>query len=101
MGEVVKSVIQRCVPCVRVQAGFKDPQVELQPLPIRGIGYRWGVDFAGPLPTTKRRNKYVLVMIEHFTKWVELLALPNKTSDLTARALLEGVLERFWDQQRY
>ena len=34
-------------------------------------------------------------MIEHFTKWVELVALPNKTSDLTARALLEGVLARF------
>ena len=48
--------------------------VELQQLPVRGLAYRWGVDFAGPMPTTKRGNKYVLVMIEHFTKWVEFSA---------------------------
>ena len=59
------------------------------------MGYRWGVDFARPLPRTKKGNRYVLVMIEHFTKWLELVALPNKTSKLTARALLEGVLARF------
>jgi hypothetical protein len=41
----------------------------LQPLPIMGLGYRWSLDFAGPLPVTPRHNKYVLVMIEHFSKF--------------------------------
>ena len=47
------------------------------------------------MPTTKRGNKYVLVMIEHFTKWVELVPLPNKSADLTATTFLESVLSRF------
>jgi hypothetical protein len=41
---------------------------QLQPLPIMGLGYKWNLGFAGPLPMTPRYNKYVLVMIEHFSK---------------------------------
>ena len=58
------------------------------------------MDFARPMPTTKRGKKYVLVMIEHFTKWVELVPLPNKTADLTAATFLESVLSRFGAQKK-
>ena len=56
---------------------------------------RWGIDFAGPLPTSKRGNKYILVCIEHMKKWVELIALPPKSSAHVARAFLENILNRF------
>jgi hypothetical protein len=36
-------------------------------------------------------NKYVVVMIEHFSKWIELVTIPEKTSHHTAAAL-RGVL---------
>ena len=54
---------------------------------MRELGYRWGFDFA----VTSGGNRYVLVMIDHFAKWVESVALPNKTGASTARALLEGI----------
>ena len=78
-----------------MKIGFKDLAVELLPLPKRGLGFRWGVDFAGPMSTTKRGNKYVLVTIEHFTKRVELVHLPNKSANLNVAILLESVLSRF------
>ena len=31
------------------------------------LGYRWSLDFAGPLVITPRGAKYVLVMEEHFS----------------------------------
>jgi hypothetical protein len=68
---------------------------QLQRLPIMGLGYRWSLDFAGPLPVTPRHNKYVLVMIEHFSKWIELVALPNKFSEGAAYSFLDCVLSRF------
>ena len=71
---------------------------ELHPLPIRGLGYRWGVDFAGPLPKRAAVNTYGLVCIEHFTKWVELIPLPSKSSKDAAWALLDGVLSRYGAQ---
>jgi hypothetical protein len=36
-----------------------------------------------------------MIMIEHFSKWVELVALPNKSSHNTSHAFLQQVLSRF------
>jgi hypothetical protein len=36
-----------------------------------------------------------MIMIEHFSKWVELVALPNKSSHNTNHAFLQHVLNRF------
>ena len=95
MGDDVVAVVKSCLSCARVKAGFKESGKELQPLPVRGLGYRWGVDFAGPLATTSAGNSWVMVCIEHFTKWVELIPLPSKSSKNSARGLLEGVLSRY------
>ena len=95
LGDTVVAVVQACLPCARVKARFRECWKELHPLPIRGLGYRWGVDFAGPLQKTAAGNTYVLVCIEHFTKWVELIPLPSKSSKDAARALLNGVLSRY------
>jgi hypothetical protein len=66
----------------------------LKPLPIMGLFYRWGVDLCKMPHTSKDGNKYVVVMIEHFTKWVELVPIPEKSSFYIAAAL-KGVLTRF------
>ena len=57
--------------------------------------FRWGIDFAGPMLSTRRGNKFVLVCIEHCTKWVELIPLPSKSSEGVARAFLENIISRF------
>ena len=90
MGDLVVRVIQACHSCARVKAGFRELGKELQPLPVRGLGYRWGVDFAGPLPKKKANNTYVMVCIEHFTKWVELVPLPSKCSRDSAEGFWRG-----------
>jgi hypothetical protein len=56
------------------------------------FGYRWSLDFVGPLNLTFR---YVLVMIEHFSKWLELVPLPCYNSEGTIYAVLDRVLSRF------
>ena len=45
-------------------------------------------DLTGPLPKSKRGNKYILVICDHFTKWVQLHALKTHTADKVARCLL-------------
>ena len=44
---------------------------------------------------TSAGNKWVLVCIEHFTKWVELIPLPSKSAKDSAWGLLDGVLSRY------
>jgi len=36
-----------------------------------------------------------MIMIEHFSKWIELVALPDKSSRSTSQAFLQQVLSRF------
>jgi hypothetical protein len=57
--------------------------------------YRWSCDLVGELPQTSRGNVYIMIMIEHFSKWVELVALPDKSSHSTSQAFLQQVLSRF------
>ena len=51
--------------------------------------------FGGALQETAAGNTYVLVCIEHFTKWVEMIPLPSKSSKDAARALLDKVMSRY------
>jgi hypothetical protein len=57
--------------------------------------YCWSCDLAEELPQTSRGNVYIMIMIEHFSKWVELVALPDKSSHSTSQAFLQQVLSRF------
>ena len=50
MDDTVKNVLKRCLPCARTKAGFRTSNTELHPLKMQGIMFRWGIDFAGPLP---------------------------------------------------
>ena len=56
------------------------------------LGYQWSLDFVEPLPITKRYNKYILVMIEHFSKWIELLAFLDKLNEEATYTFLTGFL---------
>ncbi|OAE21603.1 hypothetical protein AXG93_939s1100 [Marchantia polymorpha subsp. ruderalis] len=76
-------------------ASFNALTLELHPLPIMGLGYFWSLDFARPLPLTVRHHQYVLVMVEHFSKWIELVALRDKASDGVAYAFLDRVLSHY------
>ena len=60
-----------------------------------GLGYRWSLDFVGPLVVTPYRTKYVLVMVEYFSKWIELVVLSQNFAELAAAAFLDRVLARF------
>ena len=53
------------------------------------------MDFLGPLPVTKNNNSYILVMVDQFTKWVECIALPSQTAEVTAQAAVNEFFSRF------
>jgi len=47
------------------------------------------VDHAGPLPQTCSGHWYVLVIMDMFTRWVELVPVPDTTAETTAKAILD------------
>ena len=53
------------------------------------------IDFLTDLPLTERGNKHLLVCCDHFTRWVEVFALPDMTAVTVARVLTEEVFSRY------
>ena len=84
-----------CQLCAQVRARAVQAETQLQSLPIRELGHRWSLDLLGELPMSRRGRRYVLVMIEHVSKWVELVALSSKSAGGIANAFLKEVLSRF------
>ena len=78
-----------------VRSTFKTLSPQLQPLPIIGLDYCWSLNFVGPLVVTPRRAKYILVMVEYFSKWIELVTLPQNFAEFAVAAFLDRVLARF------
>ncbi|RDX92239.1 hypothetical protein CR513_25656, partial [Mucuna pruriens] len=46
--------------------------------------YKWGVDTLGPFPTAPGQIKYLIVVVDYFTKWVE--AEPIATISFASRS---------------
>jgi len=52
------------------------------------------MDILGPMNLTQKGNKYILVIVDQFTKWVEVYPLPDQTAERVARKLVEEFVSR-------
>jgi hypothetical protein len=58
---------------------------------------KWGLDFIGPIKPTRRltRKKYILVVTNYATKWVEAKTLRINIVIVIAKFLYEYILTKF------
>ncbi|KAL5010990.1 hypothetical protein ScPMuIL_013295, partial [Solemya velum] len=86
---------QTCTVCVRKRQPRKKDRT---PLVVENPGYpfsRIAMDILGPLPMTESGNKYILVVQDYFTKFVETFALPNQEAKTVARKVVDEVFSRY------
>ena len=83
-----------CSDCARRNASFGVEPPTLNSLPIKGMMYRWGVDLFGPIDNqlSDHRYRYVMIAVEHFSKWAVAVPLPNKEASTVAQAFRQNVL---------
>jgi exodeoxyribonuclease III len=53
------------------------------------------IDLVGPFPTTKKGNRFVLTILDGFTRWPIAIPIPNRTAEVIATALYEHVFTLF------
>ena len=80
----------RNLPGSFVHGGTKRPQGK-QRLHAGRPWQKVAVDLVGPMPETARENRWILVLVKHFTRWQDALAIPDATAPVVAAALDERV----------
>lgn len=53
-----------------------------------------GMDILGPFNPTRNGNRYIIVIVDYFTKWVEAFAIPDQSTLEIAKKLVEEVICR-------
>jgi len=80
---------------VRRVGGIRSEDEELKSIPICDLFHRVPMDTAGPLPETKTGNKYILVAINHYSKWCEAKAVVDHGAKTAARFLEDDIICRY------
>lgn len=73
--------IQKCSVCSFNKKSSKKANAAIGQY-ISGVPMgRVHIDLLGPLPTRRIHNKYVLMIMDQFTKWLEWFPFPNQSAD--------------------
>ncbi|GFT61666.1 retrovirus-related Pol polyprotein from transposon 412 [Trichonephila clavipes] len=97
-GKVRADVEQWCKSCGACSAR-KGPKIR-----SRGKLHRYNVgapferiafDILGPLPRTASGNKYLLVVMDYFTKWPEVYPIPDQEAPTVAEAVVQHWISRY------
>jgi transposase InsO family protein len=91
--EIIKTFIDRCDICQK--ASSKGEKIAITPFTVSTYGPHECVqaDHIGPFPEDRVSGaKYILVIIDTFTRWVELYPVKEATADDSAEAISDYVM---------
>ena len=78
-----------CLTCQKTKPGIGRGIEQLKQEYVCRRGERVAMDLVGPLPCTEDGFRYILVMQDYYTKWVQLTAIKNKKAVTVAFAFLQ------------
>ena len=93
----VRDLLKTCVLCQRVGVTTPHAVQDMQTTSHDeyGIFYRWGLDYLGELPESRNGNTFALIMIDYYSKWVEVIPLRKADAAGTSREFLLNIISRF------
>ncbi|CAJ2632149.1 unnamed protein product [Trifolium pratense] len=95
MQQDAKDHVKKCDKCQRHGDMHLAPPRELKSLSSPWPFAWWGLDLLGPFTKGLYQNRYLIVAVDYFTKWVEAEPLSDITSLRVLRFFKRNVLARF------
>ena len=87
--------VTSCQICQTTKRSMNTRITPLHPYQIDGLFTRWHMDILSGLPTTKNKNKHILLFIESFSNWPEAIPLKSQDSNSIAEAIYENIFTRW------
>lgn len=95
MSHDVELYVASCSQCSRNKRAVRHARAGQQSYHAGAVMERVHIDFMGPFPITTSGNKYVLMVVDQFTKWLECYPLPNQTAETVAKTMVNQFFARF------
>ena len=70
----VQEYIRQCLACTQRKIAVSHNKAPQQTIEVGEPFTFWAMDYMGPLSETTQGNRYVLVVMDHFSKWCEAFA---------------------------
>nr|GEZ12942.1 reverse transcriptase domain-containing protein [Tanacetum cinerariifolium] len=86
-------LVKNCDSCQRQGKISQKDEMPQNAIQICEIFDAWGIDFMGPFLNSKG-NKYILVVVDYLSKWVEAKALPTNDASVLVK-FLKSLFSRF------
>jgi hypothetical protein len=87
--------VKKCHFCQQRKAYLRRSAIPIQKYPFMDRPMtQLHVDLTGPLVSTKQGNLYILVMKCTLTKWIELVAIPDKKASTVASHMVTHLFHR-------
>jgi len=77
MQKDIYDYVRSCNRCQNVKNPMSRPHGMLQPVKVHGPWDMIAIDLVGPLPKTRYGKEHILVIVDHFSKWVELFPIKD------------------------
>ncbi|UYV66907.1 hypothetical protein LAZ67_4003288, partial [Cordylochernes scorpioides] len=91
----VSEFVRTCHLCQSRKGSNQLPSGLLQPIPPANFPFeRIGIDFVGPLPSTKNRKKWIIVLSDYYTRYAETRAVSEATVKEVSKFLVEDIFLR-------
>ena len=88
MAEDVRAWIRICDACNLRKAAPRPPRAPMQVSLVGDRGQKVAIDLMGPLNTTKSGNRYIMVVVDHFTKYAMAIPLAECKAEDIAQAFV-------------
>ncbi len=80
---------------VRKVGSIRSKDEKLKNIPICELFYRVVMDTSRPLLETKSGNKYILVAIDHYSKWCEAKMVVDRGAKIVAQFLEDDIICKY------
>lgn len=91
----IERYIKSCDPCQRASRHYNQKKAPLQPLPVSEPFSRLHMDILGPLTPTPENYKYLLLVVDSCTGWIEGWPMVNQDADTVAKILFKEIICRY------
>ena len=93
--EDVQEWCRNCDLCAEKRGPPRRPRAPMRQYLVGAPMERLALDILGPLPTSNLGNKYILIVADYFSKWIEAFPMPNQEAHTVAELLVKEVVCRF------